>query len=366
MMLGSVPIFIVLHHLLIAQNRFLSPSRTDIQKERQVEEDLWKELKMQATTRSITRNSGSSRALAKRRKTTSTTGALPTSPQQVGLPTAAAVATNTTKQQQQQPPPMPCTITPENLCQQLLALEAPGDTNNLAKCSCRVMYLTEDHSSWLVLAQNWYKCPSPEAFQAEWSRHPPERHLLKIFGKVCSEKRWSQSWGASYPYSGATNVAKPIEQDSVVARLLETINTIVAKCQEDETVGQAAKKDEQQKHQGPSHKYYNGCLQNWYEPDDTIGRHADDEKAMHQGWPIFSLSWGGTRRFLLRAKADTMEKTEIYLQDGDLLVMGGTTQKTHYHEIPKRRVTMDPPTDQRINFTIRSFTNTDNTNANSP
>jgi alkylated DNA repair dioxygenase AlkB len=101
--------------------------------------------------------------------------------------------------------------------------------------------------------------------------------------------------------------------------------------------------------------YYNACLQNWYLPDDTIGRHADDERDLLPRWPIFSLSWGGTRRFVLRPKSQTTQKTEFWLKDGDLLVMGGRTQETHYHEVPKRRMTMDPTTGRRINWTIRAF-----------
>eukprot|EP00957_Ditylum_brightwellii_P083498 6348096-Ditylum_brightwellii.AAC.1 len=76
---------------------------------------------------------------------------------------------------------------------------------------------------------------------------------------------------------------------------------------------------------------YNGCLQNWYEPDHTIGAHSDDEKDLRDGYPIFSLTWGGTRRFLMKARADSpltciSKKREFFLEDGDLLVMGGTCQ----------------------------------------
>ena len=110
-----------------------------------------------------------------------------------------------------------------------------------------------------------------------------------------------------------------------------------------------------QEKESPSLPPYNGCLQNWYEPEHTIGLHADDEKALRPEFPIFSLSWGGTRRFLLRSRANKKEKTEVWLADGDLLVMGGTCQRTHQHEVPKFRKTMDPPTSDRINWTIRAF-----------
>ena len=102
---------------------------------------------------------------------------------------------------------------------------------------------------------------------------------------------------------------------------------------------------------------YNACLQNWYEPSHTIGLHADDEKQMDNRLPIFSLSWGGTRRFLLRPKFKPTGEgvSEFFLTSGSLFVMGGTTQSTHKHEIPKWRKTKDPPTSRRVNYTMRAF-----------
>jgi alkylated DNA repair dioxygenase AlkB len=195
------------------------------------------------------------------------------------------------------------------------------------------VYLTND--SWYILAKGWMPS-TPAAFQEEWSLHPEKRHPLKLFGRIVYEKRWSQSWGVSYSYSGATNVARPLHESNMVQLLLQKANELTTSLR------------------GDDEEPYNGCLQNWYEPDDTIGLHADDERAMRQHYPIFSLSWGGTRRFLFRNKA-SKHKTELWLEDGDLLVMGGSCQETHQHEVPKRRVTMDPPTSDRINWTIRAF-----------
>ena len=75
-----------------------------------------------------------------------------------------------------------------------------------------------------------------------------------------------------------------------------------------------------------------------------------------------SLSWGGPRRFLFRARDDSpfpcvSKKTphEVMLRDGDLLVMGGLCQQTHKHEVPAVRKTKDPAPTPRINWTIRAF-----------
>jgi len=198
-------------------------------------------------------------------------------------------------------------------------------------------YLTNDGKSWYILKELWQPS-TKEEFADEWDLHPSQRHHLKIYGRDVQEKRWSQSWGVSYRYSGATNIAKPLADSDTITALVEKCNNLIA--------GLIDNNDKIP---------FNGCLQNWYDIDDSIGLHADDEKSMRSDFPIFSLSWGGTRRFLLRERSDKSKVIELWLKDGDLLVMGGTCQATHRHEIPPRRKTMDPPTSKRINFTIRAF-----------
>lgn len=207
-------------------------------------------------------------------------------------------------------------------------------------------YLTEDGASWYLLKRKWLASKGDDKddnrmFDNEWNLHPTKRHNLKLFGKTVQEKRWSQTWGVSYSYSGSTNVALPIPESSMVERLIRTANELTA-----DVIDSVDKP-------------YNGCLQNWYQPEDTIGLHSDDERSQRTECPIFSLSWGGTRRFLFRWRGDKKQKTELLLKDGDLLVMGGTCQKTHYHEVPKLRKTMDAPTTDRINWTVRAFHDTD-------
>jgi alkylated DNA repair dioxygenase AlkB len=197
----------------------------------------------------------------------------------------------------------------------------------------KVHRLTPNGASWYILKRKWL--PSKD-FDSEWKLHPPNRHKLRLFGKIVEENRWSQSWGVSYVYSGSINLARPIEESPMTLELVETVNAYMNGLI-------------------PYECPYNGCLQNWYEPNDTIGLHADSERSLREDCPIWSLSWGGTRRFLFREKLNKRVKTDIFLNDGDLLIMGGTCQLTHYHEVPKRRVTLDPPTSKRINWTIRAF-----------
>lgn len=196
-------------------------------------------------------------------------------------------------------------------------------------------YLNSDRSSWYILKRKWRPTPSPEEFDAIWNLHPSSRHKLKLFGRVVEEKRWSTAWGVAYRYSGTVNPARPISASPMVAELLSTVNDLV----------------EQQLDERP----YNACLQNWYTVNDSIGLHADDERQLRADLAIFSLSWGGTRRFLLRPRQTGEATVELFLGDGDLLVMGGACQVTHRHQVPKWRPTKDPPTAPRINWTLRAF-----------
>ena len=46
-----------------------------------------------------------------------------------------------------------------------------------------------------------------EAFEAEWSLHPPKRREMFLHGRTIEEKRWSQPWGVPFAYSGTTGMA---------------------------------------------------------------------------------------------------------------------------------------------------------------
>ena len=139
--------------------------------------------------------------------------------------------------------------------------------------------LSGNSESWYVLQKSWLPPASEEEFKKEWDLHPDTRHSLKVYGRVCQEKRWSRAWGVHYPYSGSVALARPIDESHILSVLLQKISKLT---NEFEFKGKEY-----------SASIYNGCLQNWYEPFDAIGLHADDERAMKREYPIFSLSWGG-------------------------------------------------------------------------
>lgn len=95
--------------------------------------------------------------------------------------------------------------------------------------------------------------------------------------------------------------------------------------------------------------HFDGVLLNYYRTGaDRIGLHADAEPDLLPDGPIASLSFGATRRFVLRHDR-TREKVVLPLSSGSLLVMEGTTQRFWKHEIPA-----EPRCDKgRINLTMR-------------
>uniref|UniRef100_A0AAV1TCU5 Fe2OG dioxygenase domain-containing protein n=1 Tax=Peronospora matthiolae TaxID=2874970 RepID=A0AAV1TCU5_9STRA len=103
-----------------------------------------------------------------------------------------------------------------------------------------------------------------------------------------------------------------------------------------------------------------GGLVNWYENrDHYIGPHTDDEREGMVCSPIVALSLGATRRFVFTKRTSknalnddvAVARMELQVGDGDLMVMGGTTQRTHKHAVPK----MARCSEARISVTLRCF-----------
>ena len=94
---------------------------------------------------------------------------------------------------------------------------------------------------------------------------------------------------------------------------------------------------------------FNSVLINLYRDGrDYMGWHADDEKELGMNPTIASLSFGSTRDFCFKHKV-TNDKKTIELENRDLIVMKGETQKFWKHSIPKRLRIKEP----RLNLTFR-------------
>lgn len=100
---------------------------------------------------------------------------------------------------------------------------------------------------------------------------------------------------------------------------------------------------------------FNSVLVNYYrDGSDSMGWHADDEPELGPSRDkvvIASVSLGEPRRFALRTKpwANNKARYTFELGDGNLLVMGGTTQQHFQHQIAKTRRPCGP----RLNLTFR-------------
>ena len=97
---------------------------------------------------------------------------------------------------------------------------------------------------------------------------------------------------------------------------------------------------------------FNSVLANYYRDGrDSMGEHADDEPELgpsRDNVLIASVSLGARRRFLLRDRRRRTSQA-FDLGDGNLLVMGGTTQRYFTHRIPRTTESAAP----RMNLTFR-------------
>ncbi len=173
----------------------------------------------------------------------------------------------------------------------------------------------------------WLAPAQADALQSALATGIPwEIHRIRLFGRWVDSPRlscWIGDPQARYRYSGVDFVPHPWPAFLVTLRhQLEQafdarFNSVLLNC------------------------YRNG--------KDSMGWHSDDEPELGAAPLIASLSVGETRRFLLRRRDDHRCKAEYALGHGDLLMMGGDTQRNYQHALPKTASTVG----ERINLTFR-------------
>ncbi|MBW2288613.1 MAG: alpha-ketoglutarate-dependent dioxygenase AlkB [Deltaproteobacteria bacterium] len=156
-----------------------------------------------------------------------------------------------------------------------------------------------------------------------------EQQTLKIFGRNVVAPRlsaWYGDPGATYAYSGLRLEPKPWfpALGDIRNRLERTMG-----CR------------------------FNSVLLNLYRDGrDSIGWHSDDEPELGEEPTIASLSFGGTRRFLLRHRTrPELDTLELLPGHGSLILMAGATQSAWKHAVPKTACPADP----RLNLTFRTI-----------
>ena len=150
---------------------------------------------------------------------------------------------------------------------------------------------------------------------------------IKVFGKEIRIPRlnaWYGDEGKTYTYSG--NCMSPLPWTPALILIKEKI---------EQEIG----------------LNFNSVLANQYrDGKDSVSWHSDDEPELGINPVIASVSFGETRRFQLRHKSNKeLEKIEIALTHGSLLIMKGTTQHYWKHQIPKTAKNIGT----RINLTFR-------------
>jgi alkylated DNA repair dioxygenase AlkB len=165
--------------------------------------------------------------------------------------------------------------------------------------------------------------PCAEVFLRLRDETPWRLETVVVYGKRYLQPRLTAWYGeASYRYAGLT--LQPLPMTPLLAGLRTAVEAATG------------------------HRY-NSVLLNYYRDGaDSMGMHSDDEPELGPQPVIASLSFGATRRFVLRHKR-TGQTVKIDLTDGSLLLMAGDLQHNWLHGINKTT----KPTGPRINLTFR-------------
>src|ERR1043165_5382857 len=96
---------------------------------------------------------------------------------------------------------------------------------------------------------------------------------------------------------------------------------------------------------------FNSVLLNYYrDGKDSVSWHRDNEPELGKNPVIASASFGDTRRFQFKhIKRKDLNRVDVELTHGSLLIMQGTTQEFWLHQIPKT----SKPKKPRVNLTFR-------------
>ncbi|MEM6304820.1 MAG: alpha-ketoglutarate-dependent dioxygenase AlkB [Pseudomonadota bacterium] len=98
------------------------------------------------------------------------------------------------------------------------------------------------------------------------------------------------------------------------------------------------------------------CLINYYDADARMGMHQDKDEAEFR-WPVVSVSLGDEGLFRIGNTTRGGKTESIWLQSGDVVVMGGEARLT-YHGVDRIKPGSSTllPKGGRINLTLRVVT----------
>jgi alkylated DNA repair dioxygenase AlkB len=179
----------------------------------------------------------------------------------------------------------------------------------------------------LELRRGWLAPAEADALLARLLDEVPwSQGTVRIAGREVLEPRltaWFGDPGAVYTYSGRRN--DPLPLSPALSSLRERL---------ERTTG---------------HRF-NSALANLYRDGrDAMGMHADREPELGRAPVIASISVGAPRRFVLQHRRRKELRTELVLEHGSLLIMGGATQHHFRHGVPRDPAVTAP----RVNLTFR-------------
>ena len=183
-----------------------------------------------------------------------------------------------------------------------------------------------DAGAWVEYVPSWIDGSEADRFLSAlrdellW-----EQREIVLFGRRVLQPRliaWAGSWG--YRYSGQT--LEPREATPATAALVTRV------CE-------------------ATRVPFNHVLVNRYRDGaDSIGLHADDEPELGRDPIVATLSFGATRRFVLKPRRARLGPSRsLDVQHGSLLVMGGTCQRHYVHGVPRQ----PGAAGERISLTFR-------------
>lgn len=183
-----------------------------------------------------------------------------------------------------------------------------------------------DHDGIVLLQENFITDISVNDLidEVKWRQNE-----IKMFGKIHQEPRFmcfQAEPGVFYSYSGIK--LTPLPFSPIVLKIKNAIEK--------------------------KHPYkFNSALLNYYRNgSDHMSYHADDEKELGLNPTIASVSFGDTRKFVLKHRFDeSLEKIEINLHDKSLLIMTGELQHYWVHKLNKKTASTLP----RVNITFRTI-----------
>lgn len=182
----------------------------------------------------------------------------------------------------------------------------------------------------IYLYKNFLNDGQPERLYAELIEQIAwQQDLIKFGGRKIPLPRltaWYGDDGVSYTYSGILMHPHPWTRTLLLLK-----DWIEKKAQ---------------------HQFNSVLLNQYRNGNDSVAWHSDDEPELGEDPIIASLSLGVSRKFQLRSRSQpNLDKIEIILNNGDLLIMGEGTQQNWQHQIPKMRKV----TETRINLTFRNI-----------